>query len=86
MIKLLLLLNMAFADYVCVINVGDLPKLKYKGNTRDEAALNTARQCLSLRIQKYHATRFSPPSQERTILFMENCVNSMFCKKQEIKE
>jgi hypothetical protein len=81
---LLLILNMAFAsEYHCVMESGDVPKLKFRGETMEEAMGRTAKLCLNLRIQNYHSKRLHPPSDERKILFMEDCVNSTYCKRIE---
>jgi hypothetical protein len=64
----------------CVIkDLGDVPKIKFRGPDRDSTFYKTVKLCLSLRISNYHAARLHEPSVERKILFMENCVNNTFC-------
>jgi len=67
--------------YKCVTETGDVGKLIFRGNTREEAMYRSAKMCLSLRIQNYMQVKLNPPSEERTILFMEDCVNHTFCKE-----
>lgn len=69
-------------EFHCIIDeAGDLPKIKFRGSTREESMERTVRLCLNLRIQNYTSKRLSPPSTERTILFMEDCVNKTYCKE-----
>lgn len=82
MLKLLFLINLLFGtEYHCVIESGDVAKLKFRGVTMDDAAYRTSKACLSARIHNYMITKLSEPSTERRILFMEDCVNKTFCKQ-----
>ena len=82
MLKVLFFMNLLFADeYHCVMESGDVAKLKFRGVTMDEAAYRTSKACLSVRIHNYMITKLSEPSTERRILFMEDCVNKTFCKQ-----
>lgn len=81
LLTLLISLSQA-AEFHCIINeTGDLPKLKFRGQTREEAMERTVRLCLSVRSQDYTSKRLSPPSEERMILFLEDCVNRTHCKE-----
>lgn len=82
MIKLLFLFNLLFAQeqFVCTIKeTGDLPKIRFRGQTREEAMERAVRLCMSLRTQRYVGVRLKSPSTERLIVFMEDCVNSTYC-------
>lgn len=86
MINLFLTLSIAFAaEYHCVFQeTGDLPKIKFRGESREQAMERTVRLCISLRSQQYFTIRNESPSPERLIVFMEDCVNRTYCK--EIKK
>lgn len=83
MVKLLLLIGLSFgAEFHCVFQeTGDLPKIKFRGQTREEAMERTVRLCMSMRSQQYSTLRFKAPSPERLIVFMEDCVNRTYCKE-----
>lgn len=82
MIKLLFLLNFLFAQepVVCTFTrTGDLPKIRFRGETQDIAMERVARTCMRLRTQQYFTLRSEYPSTERLILFMEDCINKTYC-------
>jgi hypothetical protein len=85
MVNLLLLISLSFgAQYHCVFQeTGDLPKIKFRGQTREEAMERTVRLCISMRSQQYFTLRNSAPSAERMIVFLEDCVNRTYCKEVE---
>lgn len=85
MVNLLLTLTMVFAsEFHCVFQeTGDLPKIKFRGQTREQAMERTVRLCISLRSQQYFTMRNQSPSPERLIVFMEDCVNKTYCKEIE---
>lgn len=82
MITLMLLLNFVFAQEpaVCTfMRTGDLPKIRFRGETPDIAMELVARTCMRLRTQQYHTLRGEYPRTERLILFMEDCINKTYC-------
>jgi hypothetical protein len=82
MITILLysLLSVANYNFTCIIKeTGDLPKIKFRGQTREEAMERTVRLCMSIRTNQYFTQRLKSPSEERLITFMEDCVNNTFC-------
>lgn len=82
MLNILFFISLSFAnEYHCVMESGDVAKLKFRGVTMDEAAYRTSKACLSARIHNYMIVKLSEPSTERRILFMEDCVNKTFCKQ-----
>jgi hypothetical protein len=64
----------------CVFESNDVGKMKFRGNSREEAFERTARACLQARVQGYIKVRGDIPSAERKILFAEDCVNKTYCK------
>lgn len=64
----------------CVFESSDVGKMKFRGNSREEAFERTARACLQARVQGYIKIRGDVPSAERKILFAEDCVNKTYCK------
>ncbi len=64
----------------CMFESGDVGKLKFRGNSREEAFERTSRACLQARVQGYIKMRGDIPSVERKILFAEDCVNKTYCK------
>lgn len=81
MIKLLLA-TFLFAQepFICTFNAtGDLPKIRFRGSTREEAMERTVRLCISLRTNQYVTLRYKTPSTERLIVFLEDCVNNTYC-------
>lgn len=83
MINLLLTLSLAFgAEFHCVFQeTGDLPKIKFRGTSREDAMEKVVRLCMSFRTQQYVILRYKVPSTERVIVFMEDCVNKTYCKE-----
>lgn len=81
MILLLISFAMAFdPHYYCVTQVGDVPKIKFRGLEHQETMYKSVKMCLSMRIQNYITQRLHQPSDERKIMFMEDCVNNTHCK------
>jgi hypothetical protein len=81
-IKILLTLNLLFAqeNFICTFKAtGDVPKLRFRGDTREQAMDRTVRLCLSIRTQQYVSARYSSPGTERLIVFLEDCVNNTHC-------
>ena len=72
--------------YKCTTETGDTGKFTFRGQTREEAMMRSVKMCLSMRVQKYMAARLHTPSEERTILFMEDCVNHTFCVEKAVKD
>lgn len=74
-----------FADagsekFTCVFqSTGNLEKIKFRGETREIAYERVVKLCLGLRVQQYYTLRLQNPSTERTIMFMEDCVNKTYC-------
>jgi hypothetical protein len=86
MIKLLLTLNLLFAqeNFICTFKAtGDLPKIRFRGSTREEAMERTVRLCISMRTNQYVTLRYKSPSTERLIVFLEDCVNNTYCIENE---
>lgn len=86
MINFLFAINLLFAQetFICTFKqTGDLPKIRFRGETRVEAMERTVRLCLSLRTRNYITLRNSTPSTERLIVFMEDCVNNTYCQEQK---
>jgi hypothetical protein len=84
-IKLLFLITFIFAQekYVCVFEAtGDVPKIKFRGSSREEAMERVVRLCMGLRIREYMTLRLKKPSEERMIVFMEDCVNRTYCTEK----
>lgn len=85
MLKLLFFIGLSFGnEYHCVIESGDVSKLKYKGVSLEDAFYKTSKACLQVRIHNYMITKLSEPPTERRILFMENCVNNTYCKEVKV--
>jgi hypothetical protein len=85
MIKLLLLFStLSFGQYICVNNSGgDIPLIKFRGDTHQSTYEKAVRLCMSFRTQQYVTFRNRNPSPERLIVFMEDCVNKTFCLEKE---
>lgn len=82
------LISMAMAfdpHYYCVTQVGDLPKIKFRGRIHEDTMYKSVKMCLSMRIQNYMTQRLHQPSEERMITFMEDCVNHTHCKHPDVK-
>ena len=88
MIKLLFIFNFLFAQehFICTFKAtGDLPKIRFRGETREVAMERTVRLCLSMRTREYVTLRYKNPSTERLIVFLEDCVNNTYCIENNIK-
>jgi hypothetical protein len=69
-------------DYqTCSFESGEVGKLRFRGETKEAAFEKTAKACLQARVNFYQVQRGSAPSQERQILFAEDCVNKTYCKR-----
>lgn len=82
MIKLLFLFNLLFAQepFICTFKAtGDLPKIRFRGETREVAMERVVRLCMGMRTQQYFTLRNQSPSPERLIVFMEDCINKTYC-------
>lgn len=78
----LLLTTLLFAQepFICTFKAtGDLPKIRFRGNSRVEAMERTVKLCLSMRTREYVTLRYKHPSTERLIVFLEDCVNNTYC-------
>jgi hypothetical protein len=64
----------------CMFEAADVGKIKFRGNTREEAFEQTSRACLQSRVETFIRKRGSVPTNERKILFAEDCVNKTYCK------
>lgn len=81
MTLLLILINMATAtEYHCMNHMADLPKIKFRGDEHDSTMYKAVKMCVSMRIQQYTSLRLHNPSDERKILFVEDCTNKTYCK------
>lgn len=84
MIKLLLISLSFAAEIHCTFpETGDVPKIKFRGSDHQQTMEKVVRLCISFRTQQYLTLRNSPPSPERLIVFMEDCVNKTYCKEQK---
>lgn len=69
-------------DYqTCTFESGEVGKLRFRGETKEVAFERTAKACLQARVNYYQVQRGSAPTQERQILFAEDCVNKTYCKR-----
>lgn len=80
-----LMASVAIADEYnyCMYESPIIGKIKFRAITRHEAFEKTVRACLSRQIEQYVTLRYSTPSEERKILFLEECVNRTFCKRSD---
>ena len=64
---------------ICMIEAGDIGKLKYKGTSYEQAFSRVTDECFQRRTNLYVKARKAHPSQDRQIQFAESCVNSIKC-------
>lgn len=64
---------------ICMINSGDVGKLKYKANSYQMAFQKVTDACFQKRNDLYKKSRKQEPTQDRQIQFAESCVNSIKC-------
>ena len=64
---------------ICMIQAGDIGKLKYKAETYEQAFAKVTDECFQKRTQLFVRNRKQQPDQDRQIQFAESCVNSIKC-------
>ena len=64
---------------ICMIQSGDIGKLKYKGTSMSDAFTKVTDECFKKRNQLFVRARNQEPSQDRQIQFAESCANSVKC-------
>lgn len=64
---------------ICMIQVGDVGTLKYKGSSYEDAFSKVTDECFQRRTNLYVQSRKEQPDQDRQIQFAESCVNSIKC-------
>jgi hypothetical protein len=64
---------------ICMMQAGDIGKLKYKGSSYEDAFSKVTDACFQRRTQLYVKSRNQQPDQDRQIQFAESCVNSIQC-------
>ena len=64
---------------ICMMQAGDIGKLKYKANTYEQAFSKVTDECFRRRNDAYIKLRKQYPDQDRQIRFAESCVNSVKC-------
>lgn len=64
----------------CMFESPDVGKIKFRGNTREDAFEQTSRACLQSRVETFIRKKGETPTVERKILFAEDCVNKTYCK------
>ncbi len=64
---------------ICMIQAGDIGKLKYKGHSYEDAFSKVTDECFQRRTQLFVKNRKMQPDQDRQIKFAESCVNSIKC-------
>lgn len=64
---------------ICMIDAGDIGKLKYKANNYQQAFSKVTDECFQRRSQMYVKRENMQPDQDRQIQFAESCVNSIKC-------
>ena len=69
------------AEYHCINQGYDLPKIKFRGEDHYTTLEKTIKMCFSLRVQQYISVRGGTPSTERQIWFVEDCTNKSRCVK-----
>lgn len=81
---ILFLINLSSAQFTCINNSGgDIPLIKFRGESHQPTYEKAVRLCMSIRTQQYITLRNQPPSPERLIVFMEDCVNKTFCMEKK---
>ncbi|MCB0378673.1 MAG: hypothetical protein KDD33_09290 [Bdellovibrionales bacterium] len=64
---------------ICMMQAGDVGKLKYRANTQQEAFQKVADACFQKRSSLFVKARNQEPDQDRQIQFVEACVNNIKC-------
>ena len=64
---------------ICMIEAGDIGKLKFKGTSYEHAFSRVTDECFQRRTNLYVKARKAHPDQDRQIQFAESCVNSIKC-------
>ena len=64
---------------ICMIQSGDIGKLKYKGTSMSDAFTKVTDECFQKRNQLFVKSRKQEASQDRQIQFAESCANSVKC-------
>ncbi len=64
---------------ICMIEAGDIGKLKYKGKSYEEAFSKVTDECFQRRTNMFVKSRNHHPDQDRQIQFAEACVNGIKC-------
>ncbi len=64
---------------ICMMEAGDIGKLKYKGQSYEDAFSKVTDECFQRRNQQFVKSRNMQPDQDRQIQFAESCVNSIKC-------
>lgn len=82
MIKLLLMISMAQAYWVCDTKT-EVGEFKYRGTSQYDATDKAVRACYDTYISAYIRREGKTPNTHRKILFVENCVNNTHCKEKK---
>lgn len=64
---------------ICMLEAGDVGKLKYKGSSYEDAFSKVTDECFQKRTQLFVKMRGTQPDQDRQIQFAESCVNGIKC-------
>ena len=64
---------------ICMMEAGDVGKLKYKGKTYEQAFSKVTDECFQRRTKLFVKAKNMQPDQDRQIQFAETCVNSVKC-------
>ena len=79
MLLIKLMVSFLLGASICQIEQGDTGKLRYRGETLEEAMRKVSEQCVMMRMTQYIKKYGYAPNQDRAILFVESCVNSLNC-------
>lgn len=66
-------------ENICMIEAGDIGKLKFKGSSYEHAFSRVTDECFQRRTNLYVKARKAQPTQDRQIQLAESCVNSIKC-------
>jgi hypothetical protein len=64
---------------ICMIDAGDVGKLKYKASSYEQAFSRVTDECFQRRTNLFVKREGTHPDQDRQIQFAESCVNSIKC-------
>lgn len=64
---------------ICMIDAGDIGKLKYKNQNYEEAFRAVTEECFQKRTQLFVKRENQQPDQDRQIDFAQSCANSIKC-------